>query len=90
MLLADLYPLVPSMRDVRAKATYSWSAALSLAAVLAFGPMAAVLFLLSGFTAALSRRTGRWWQIALNMVVMGLIGLTMAVLSRFAAHLRSA
>lgn len=84
MLLADLYPLVPSMRDVRAKATYSWSAALSLAAVLAFGPMAAVLFLLSGFTAALSRRSGRWWLIALNMVAMGLIGLTMAVLSRFA------
>ena len=84
MLLADLYPLVPSMRDVRAKATYSWSVALSLAAVLAFGPSASILFLLSGFTAALSRRTGRWWLIGLNMVAMGLIGLTMAALSPFA------
>ncbi|HEY5878680.1 MAG TPA: GGDEF domain-containing protein [Nakamurella sp.] len=84
VLLADLYPLVPSMRDVRAKVTFSWSAALSLAAVLAFGPEAAVLFLLSGFTAALSRRSGRWWLIALNMVAMGLIGLTMAALSPFA------
>ncbi len=84
VLLADLYPLVPSMRDVRAKAAYSWSAALSLAAVLAFGPAASVLFLLSGFTAALSRRSGRWWLIALNMVALGLIGLTMAALSPYA------
>ena len=84
VLLADLYPLVPSMRDVRAKVAYSWSAALSLAAVLAFGPTASVLFLLSGFTAALSRRTGRWWLIALNMTVLGLIGLTMAGLCPYA------
>lgn len=84
VLLADLYPLVPSMRDVRAKVTYSWSAALSLAAVLAFGPVAAVLFLLSGLTAALSRGRARWWLVVLNMVAMGLIGLTMAALSPFA------
>ncbi len=84
VLLADLYPLVPSMRDVRSKVTYSWSAALSLAAVLAFGPVAAVLFLLSGCTAALSRGRARWWLVALNTVAMGLIGLSMAALSRFA------
>ncbi len=84
VLLADLYPLVPSMRDVRSKVTYSWSAALSLAAILAYGPSASVLFLLSGFTAALSRRTGRWWLIALNMIALGLIGLVMAELSRYA------
>jgi diguanylate cyclase (GGDEF)-like protein len=84
VLLADLYPLVPSMRDVRSRVTYSWSAALALAAVLAFGPAASVLFLVSGFTAALSRRAGRWWLIALNMVAMGVIGLTMAALSQYA------
>ena len=84
VLLADLYPLTPSMRDVRSRVTYSWSAALSLAAILAFGPAAATLFLLSGFTAAYSRRFGRWWLIALNMVAMGLIGLVMAVLARYA------
>ena len=38
VLLADLYPLVPSMKDVRANVTFAWSAALSLAAVLAYGP----------------------------------------------------
>lgn len=84
VLLADLYPLIPSMRDVRSRVTFSWSAALSLAAILAFGPAAATLFLLSGFTAAYSRRAGRWWLIALNMVAMGLIGLTMALLARYA------
>ena len=84
VLLADLYPLVPSMRDVRSRVTFSWSAALSLAAVLAFGPTASVLFLVSGFTAAYSRRAGRWWLIALNMVAMGLIGLAIAALARYA------
>ena len=81
MLLADLYPLVPWMRDVRANVTFAWSAALSLAAVLAYGPEAAVLFLVSGLTAALSRRTGRWWRPLINMVVFGLIGLAVAGLS---------
>ena len=84
VLLADLYPLVPSMRDVRANVTFAWSAALSLAAVLAYGPTASLLFLVSGLTAALSRRAGRWWQPALNMVVFGLIGLSLAVLSQLA------
>jgi len=78
VLLADLYPLVPSMSDVRSNVTFAWSAALSLAAVLAYGPAASLLFLLSGFTAALSRQTGRWWHIVLNTVVFGLVGLVMA------------
>ena len=43
-----------------------------------------MLFLVSGLTAALSRRAGRWWQPALNMVVFGLIGLALAVLSQLA------
>jgi diguanylate cyclase len=84
VLLADLYPLAPSMRDVRANVTFAWSAALSLAAVLAFGPSAALLFLLSGLTAALSRRSGRWWLVALNMVIFGLIGLAVAAIYRVA------
>src|SRR6476469_10017896 len=62
VLLADLYPLVPSMKDVRASVTFAWSASMSLAAVLAYGPSASFLFLISGLTAALSRRSGRWWQ----------------------------
>ena len=81
VLLADLYPLVPSMKDVRAKVTFAWSAAISLAAVLVYGPSASLLFLLSGLTAALSRRSGPWWQTLLNTVVFGVIGLAVALLS---------
>lgn len=85
VLLADLYPLVPSMKDVRASVTFAWSASMSLAAVLAYGPSASLLFLISGLTAALSRRSGRWWQSALNMVIFGLVGLAMAGLSGWAS-----
>ena len=84
VLLSDLYPLVPSMRDVRANVTFAWSAALSLAAVLAYGPSASLLFLVSGLTAALSRRSLRWWQTILNMIMFGVIGLAVAGLARWA------
>ena len=82
VLLADLYPLVPSMRDVRSNMVFAWSAAISLAAVLAYGPKATLLFVVSGMTAALSRRTERWWHVVLNMIIFGLIGLPVAVLAR--------
>ena len=81
VLLADLYPLVPWMKDVRANVTFAWSAALSLAAVLAYGPEASILFLVSGLTASLSRQTGRWWRPVANMVVFGVIGLAVAGLA---------
>ncbi|HEY5148723.1 MAG TPA: GGDEF domain-containing protein, partial [Mycobacterium sp.] len=78
VLLADLYPLLPWMRDVRANVTFAWSAALSLAAVLVYGPAAAVLFLVSGLTTALYRGTGRWWRPVLNMVIFGIVGVAVA------------
>jgi diguanylate cyclase (GGDEF)-like protein len=84
VLFADLYPLVPWMSDVRANVTFAWSAALSLAAVLAYGPEASLLFLVSGFTVALSRRSGRWWALLVNSVLFGLIGLAVAGLSSIA------
>jgi diguanylate cyclase len=81
VLLADLYPLLPWMRDVRANVTFAWSAALSLAAVLVYGPAASVLFLVSGLTTALSRGAERWWRTVLNMVIFGIVGLAVAGLS---------
>ena len=78
LLLADLYPLLPSMRDVRWNITFAWSASLSLAAVLAFGPAAAVLFLLTGLTCALAGWSGRWWPVVCNVTIFGLIGLAVA------------
>ncbi len=81
VLLADLYPLVPSMREVRSSNTFAWSVALSLAAVLAYGPAAALLFLLSGITAALPRRSDRWCNLAVSVVIFGATGLAVAALS---------
>lgn len=83
VLLADLYPLIPSMREVRANGTFAWSTALSLAAVLAYGPSASLLFLVSGVTAALARRHGRWWIAGLNFMLFALIGVVLAGLSRY-------
>ena len=81
VLLADLYPLLPWMRDVRSNVTFAWSAALSLAAVLVYGPAASVLFLVSGLTTALSRGAARWWRPVLNMVIFGIVGLAVAGLA---------
>lgn len=78
LLLADLYPLLPWMRDVRSNLTYAWSASLSLAAVLAFGSSAAVLFLLTGLTTAVARWSGRWWPVVSNVTIFGIIGLVAA------------
>ncbi len=78
LVLADLYPLLPWMRDVRGKVTFAWSASVSLAAVLAYGAPAAVLFLLTGFTTALARWNGRWWPVVCNTTIFGLIGLVVA------------
>ncbi len=75
LLLADLYPLLPWMREVRASVTFAWSASLSLAAVLAFGANAAVLFLVTGLTTSLARWNGRWWPVVCNVTIFGLIGL---------------
>jgi diguanylate cyclase (GGDEF)-like protein len=85
VLLADLYPLIPSMREVRANITFAWSTALSLAAMLAYGPSASLLFLVSGLTAALARRSGRWWIAGLNFMLFALIGVVLAGLSRYFA-----
>ncbi len=78
LLLADLYPLLPWMREVRANVTFAWSASLALAAVLAFGPDAAVLFLLTGLTTALARWNGRCWPVVANVTIFGIIGLAVA------------
>ena len=88
LLLADLYPLLPGMRDVRSNITFAWSASLSLAAVLAFGPAAAVLFLVTGVTSALARWNGRWWPVLSNVTIFGLIGLVIAGGYRTAEHLQ--
>ncbi|MGS0683873.1 GGDEF domain-containing protein [Nakamurella sp. GG22] len=84
LLLADLYPLVPWMGETRTTVTFAWSASLALAAVLAYGSSSALLFLVTGLTTALFRRTGPWWPVATNVAIFGLIGLAVVAAYRLA------
>ncbi|GAA2018539.1 diguanylate cyclase (GGDEF)-like protein [Nakamurella flavida] len=78
IVVADLYPLVPWMRDVRANVTFAWSVASSLGAVIAFGAQAALFIPLSGLAVEFARRSGPWWRPWVSMLVFGWIGLTVA------------
>lgn len=74
VLLADCYPMLPSMRDVRGDLRFVWSATLSLAAIVAFGAPAVVLPAVSGLLTSVARGGGPWWRTATNTVGFGLIG----------------
>lgn len=87
LLLADLYPLLPWMGEARSVVTFAWSAALALAAVLAYGSSAAVLFLVTGLTTVLLRRKGPWWPVATNVAIFGVIGLAVVAAYRLAEAL---
>ena len=76
VLLSDLYPLAPWMRGT--PTSIIWSAPLTLAAVLAYGPQAAYLFLLSGLCVVGFRTVVRLWRTVLNMALWGLQGLVAA------------
>jgi diguanylate cyclase (GGDEF)-like protein len=76
ILLSDLYPLVPWMRGT--PTLIIWSAPLTLAAVLAYGPQAAYVFLLSGLCVVGFRPVVRLWRTVLNMALWGLQGLVAA------------
>ena len=84
LLLADLYPLLPWMGETRATVTFAWSAALALAAVLAYGSSAALLFVVTRVTTALFRRARPWWPVATNVAIFGLIGLAVVAAYRLA------
>ncbi len=76
ILLADLYPLVPWMRDIQGRVRMHWSGALSLAMLIAFGPATLVLFPVIGLV-AVSSLGGAWWRKVFNIgvvVVEGLVG----------------
>ena len=76
VLLSDLYPLAPWMRGT--PTSIIWSAPLTLGAVLAYGPQAAYLFLLSGLCVVGFRTVVRLWRTVLNMALWGLQGLAAA------------
>lgn len=69
MLVADLYPMVPWMRDVQGQILIHWSAAFSLSLLLAYGPIALVLFPLMGLVAFI-RHGGAPHRIVVNISTM--------------------
>ncbi|TKV56836.1 GGDEF domain-containing protein [Nakamurella flava] len=74
VLLADCYPWLPSMRDVRGELRFVWSAPLSLGAIVAFGAPAVLLPAVSGLLTSLARGTAPWWRSSINAMCFGLIG----------------
>ncbi len=74
VLVADVYPLMPWMRDVRGRIRIHWSAAFALAAVLVCGPPAVVLFPLIALAAA-SSLPSTVWRLCFNVAVLTLEGL---------------
>lgn len=79
VVVADLYPLVPWLIDVRDERAFMWSAGLSMAAILAYGPWAGLLFPLSGALGNLFRPDSRWWRLGLNTAMFGVVGLLCAL-----------
>ena len=76
VLLSDLYPLVPWMRGT--PTSIIWSAPLTIAAVLAYGPQACYLFLVSGLCVVGFQSVIRTWRRVFNMSLWGLQGLVAA------------
>ncbi len=76
VLLSDLYPLVPWMRGT--PTSIIWSAPLTIAAVLAYGPQACYLFLVSGLCVVGFQSVTRLWRRVFNMSLWGLQGLVAA------------
>lgn len=74
VLLADCYPWLPSMRDVRGELRFVWSAPLSLGAIVAFGAPAVLLPAVSGLLTSLARGAAPWWRSSINAMCFGLIG----------------
>src|SRR6476646_506234 len=73
ILLADLYPALPWMRDSYPLDDYILSTPLAIAALMVYGPHAAVVFVVAGCAMTLVLRK-RWWRVLLNGVLWGLQG----------------
>ena len=73
MLLADLYPTMPWMRAANPLDDYILSTPLAIAAMLVYGPHAAVAFLLAGAAMTLALRMVLW-RVVLNTALWGLQG----------------
>ena len=76
ILMSDLYPLAPWMRGT--STMIIWSAPMTIAALLAYGPQASYLFLVSGLCVVGFRSDVRLWRSLFNMGLWGFQGLVAA------------
>jgi diguanylate cyclase (GGDEF)-like protein len=74
VVIADLYPFTPWMRDVRGRLRIHWSGAFALAVLLVGGPPTVLLFPLIALAAA-SSLPSRLWRLGFNVSVLTLEGL---------------
>jgi diguanylate cyclase (GGDEF)-like protein len=77
ILLADVYPTLPWMRDSNQFDDYILSTPLALAALIVYGPHAALVFVAAGLAMTMALRMV-WWRVLLNAALLGLQGLITA------------
>jgi len=73
ILLADLYPMLPWMRRANPFDGFIMSTPLSIAALIVFGPHAAVVFVVAGAAMTMAARMV-WWRVLLNAALWGIQG----------------
>jgi diguanylate cyclase (GGDEF)-like protein len=73
ILLADLYPTLPWMRAANPFDEFIMSTPLAIAALIVFGPHAAVVFVVAGAAMTLAARMV-WWRVLLNAALWGVQG----------------
>ncbi len=73
ILLADFYPTLPWMRGSNPFDEFAFSTPLAIAALMAFGPHAAIVFVIAGLAMTLALRM-RWWRVVLNTALWGMQG----------------
>ncbi len=73
ILLADFYPTLPWMRGSNPFDEFAFSTPLAIAALMVFGPHAAIVFVIAGLAMTLALRM-RWWRVVLNTALWGVQG----------------
>lgn len=77
ILLADVYPTLPWMRNSNPFDDYILSTPLALAALIVYGPHAVMVFVAAGLAMTMALRMV-WWRVLLNASLLGLQGLVTA------------
>ena len=77
ILLADAYPVLPWMRHANPFDEFILSTPLAIAALMVYGPHAAIVFVVAGLAMTVVLRM-RWWRVVLNTALWGVQGLAAA------------